>query len=176
VQLAGHFGLRPQEIRKVRWSDLSAGALMIGASRTKKTAQRTRVIIGPAAAIRELRAWQLRSAGRGSDLIIPEMSPNAVRLWNRRVLRTAVKVATAGRITDATVYTLRHSHASALHYTSFTLREILGRLGHAQQSHFAHYAHVIESISGKRYASLDDLIEDARRNTGGTAATLSGSS
>ena len=36
------------------------------------------------------------------------------------------------------------------------------RLGHAQQAHFLHYAHVIDAISGERYSDLDMLIEATR--------------
>ena len=76
-------------------------------------------------------------SGRPADCqpIIGAMTPNAMRLWNRRVLPPAVKSATKGRIADATAYTLRHSHASALHYCGFTVPEAARRLGHGAESH-----------------------------------------
>jgi integrase len=161
--LGGHFGLRPLEIRQVRWTDLSENALMIGRAQTKAAARRPRVITGPAVAVRELRAWQLESGGRGSDPIIGDLTANALRLWGYKRLRPAVKAATDGRITGATTYTLRHSHASACHYVStLTVPEICRRLGHSQQTHFLHYAHVIDSISGERYTDLDALVAAAR--------------
>jgi hypothetical protein len=92
------------------------------------------------------------------------MSANALRLWGAKRLRPAVTEATEGRIADATVYRLRHSHASACHYTgTLTIPEICRRLGHSQQTHFLHYAHVIDAISGMRYGDLDELVEAARR-------------
>ena len=53
-------------------------------------------------------------AGRPGDdePIIGPMTANALKLWGTKVLRPAVAAATGGRITDATVYTLRHTHAS----------------------------------------------------------------
>ena len=39
-------------------------------------------------------------------------------------LRPAVKTATEGRIVDATVYTLRHSHASACHYATAPFHDL----------------------------------------------------
>ena len=91
------------------------------------------------------------------------MTENALRLWGAKRLRPAVAKATEGRITDASTYTLRHSHASACHYVStLTVPEICRRLGHSQQTHFLHYAHVIDAISGKRYSDLDALISAAR--------------
>lgn len=165
AQLGGHFGLRPQEIRKVPWTALGDGALTIGRAQTKASARRSRVITGPAVAVRELRAWRLESGGRGGDLIVGDMSPNAMRLWNRRRLRPAAEAVTEGRVTDATAYMLRHSHASACHYVSqFTVPEICRRLGHTQQTHFLHYAHVIEALSGERYSDLDAMIASARHS------------
>jgi hypothetical protein len=35
-------------------------------------------------------------------------------------------------------------------------------MGHDPQTHLKHYAHVIDGISGRRYASLDELIAEAR--------------
>lgn len=67
-----------------------------------------------------------------------------------------------GRIADATVYTLRHSPASALRYCGFTVPEAARRMGHGGGLHLQTYAHVIESISGERYADLDALIAAAR--------------
>ncbi len=163
AQLAGHFGLRPLEIRQVRWTELGDGAVTIGRAQTKAAARRSRVIAGPAISIRELRAWQLECAGRGRDPIVGDMTANALRLWGYKRLRPAVSAATEGRVTGATTYTLRHSHASACHYVStLTVPEICRRLGHSQQTHFLHYAHVIDAITGERYADLDALVAAAR--------------
>lgn len=161
--LGGYFGLRPQEIRKVTWASVGDGALTIGRAQTKATARRARVITGPAVGVRELRAWQLESGGRGSNLIIGAMSENAMRLWNRRVLRPAVETVTDGRITAATVKLLRHSHASALHHVStLTHPQILRRMSHGAQVHHQHYAAIIDGIEGRTYDSLDAMIQDAR--------------
>jgi integrase len=163
MALGGYFGLRPQEIRKVPWTALSDGALTIGRAQTKATARRSRVITGPALGMRELRTWRLESGGRGAEPIVGEMTANALRLWGHKRLRPAVERVTEGRITDATVYTLRHSHASMCHYVSgLTLPDILRRMGHSQQTHFLHYAHIIDAFDGARYGTLDELIEAAR--------------
>jgi hypothetical protein len=58
---------------------------------------------GPALAVRKLRAGQLESGTRGAELIVGEMTANALRLWVAKRLRPAVRAATEGRITDATV-------------------------------------------------------------------------
>lgn len=161
--LGGHLGLRPLEIRQVTWLWLADHTLTVARAHTKASARRARVIEVPAHTMRALKAWQLESGGRGSDPIIGEITANALRLWGYKRLRPAVKAVTGGRITDATVYTLRHTHASACHYVSaLSLPDTLRRLGHSQQTHFLHYAHVIEALTGKHHASLDALIEAAR--------------
>jgi integrase len=68
--------------------------------------------------------------------------------------------ALAGR-DDVTAYTLRHSHASLLHYASFTIPEAARRMGHSQIVHLRHYAHALEGLQGKRYADLDAAITAA---------------
>ena len=68
------------------------------------------------------------------------MSANAMKLWARRVLPAGV-----------TLYTLRHTHASASHPAGFTTPEAARRLGHGPGLHIETYAHVIDSISGTRY-------------------------
>ena len=161
--LAGHLGLRPLELRVAPWSALSDRTLSIGKSRTKSTALRSRVIMVPEVTARELTEWRLQS-GRPADSepIIGEMTQNALKLWGSKRLRPAVAGATKGRIADATVYQLRHSHASALHYSGFTVPEAARRLGHGGETHLRVYAHVIDSITGQRYGDLDQLIDSAR--------------
>lgn len=161
--LGGHLGLRPGEIRSVPWSVLSDRALNIGRKHTKATARRPRTIAVPEVTARELKEWRLRSGRPDLSLpIIGPLSENGMKLWGAKRLRPAVAAATKGRITDATVYTLRHTHASALHYASFTVPEAARRLGHGGETHIRVYAHVIEAISGQRWPDLDALIASAR--------------
>lgn len=159
--LAGHLGLRPLEVRSAPWGALEGSTFTVGRSRTKATARRTRTIAVPEVTVRELRAWRMESGRPGDDeLIVGPMTPNAMKLWGRRVLRDAVKT-TAGR-EDVTLYTLRHSHASALHYAGFTVPEAARRLGHGGGLHIDTYSHVIDALSGERHADLDALIASAR--------------
>lgn len=84
-----------------------------------------------------------------------------MKLWAARRLRPEVKAATEGRITDATVYLLRHSYVSMLHYAGFTLPEAARRMGHGGEMHLRTYAHVIEGMGDQRYPDLDALIASA---------------
>ena len=103
------------------------------------------------------------------------MTENAMRLWATRRLRPEVEAATDGRITDATVYLLRHSHASMLHYAKFTLPEAARRMGHGGGLHLQTYAHVIDGMGDQRYEDLDDLIAGARAELMFPRSSLSGS-
>jgi integrase len=161
--LGGHLGLRPIEIRLAPWSALRGEHLIVGADTTKATAARTRTVKVPRVTMQALREWRLQSRhSQDHDAIVGPMSANAIRLWGSKAFRVVVADVTAGRIPKASTYLLRHSHASALHYAGFTPAEAANRLGHGVGLHWQHYAHVVESMSGTRYGSLDALIVTAR--------------
>jgi|SRR5829696_5135744 len=160
--LAGHLGLRPLEVRMVPWRNLTDDGLIVGRARTKRAAARTRVLALPAATALELKRWRLES-GRPADdePIIGPMTKGALVQWGWKRLQPA-----AARVTgrdDVTLYTLRHTHASACHYAGFTLPAAARRLGHGGALHLTTYAHVIDALEDKpRYADLDALITAAR--------------
>jgi integrase len=118
------------------------------------------VVDVPVVTARELRAWQLESGGRGDDPIVGPLGEDGLRLWAHKRLDPAARRA-AGR-EDVTLYTLRHTHASALHYAGFTVPEAAERMGHSPVVHVSTYAHVIRKLTGRRYDGLDALIEAAR--------------
>lgn len=166
ILLGGHLGLRPGECRQIPWEEWDgAGRIVVPQDIVKANAKRTRQIEVPRATAAELRRWQLASGGRGRTPIVGPMTDNAVRLWNRKRLRPLTE-RLFGR-TDVTLKTLRHTHASLLHYAGFTLPEAAARMGHSGAVHIQTYAHVIEGLDGRRYADLDALIDDtrARRRT-----------
>jgi integrase len=107
------------------------------------------VIEVPEVTGRELREWRLQAARPGDEEPIIDMSANAMKLWTQRKL-------------PVSLYALRHSHASHLHYAGFTVPEAAERLGHGPALHVETYAHVIRAMTGQRYGSLDELIAAAR--------------
>lgn len=173
VALGGLLGLRPLEIRMVRWADLRDDTLTISRARTKKTAARTRTVTVPKLARDELRRWRMESGRPADDApIIGHVSVyNFKAIGARRITATAAKVL--GR-DDVTIYTLRHSHASALHYCGWTVPSAARRLGHGPALHVTHYAHVIDALEGApRYADLDALYAAARAEiSAGVPATF----
>lgn len=163
--LGGRLGLRPAEIVLARWDMVVDGELHIGAQDTKRNAAKFRAIKLDCYTAQELRVWQVESGGRGSDPIVGEMTPNALKLWGTKRLRPRALVATGGRIANVSTNTLRHSHASALHYAGFTVPEAAGRMGHTQQTHILHYAHILAMGRSERYEGLDALYGAARQST-----------
>ncbi len=157
--LAGHLGLRPAEVRTATWGSVNGDTFTVGRARTKATARRTRTVAIPAATARELREWRLANGRPADDTqIIGPMTQNAMKLWGRRVLRLAG--AAVGH-PDVSLYTLRHSHASALHYAGFRLAEAARRMGHGAALHVETYMHVIDGVTD-RHDGLDALIAAAR--------------
>lgn len=93
--------------------------------------------------------------------IVGPMTSHLLKKIGYRTLGPAAKAIT-GR-DDVTVYTLRHTHASALHYAGWTVPAAARRLGHGPALHVTHYAHVIDALEGQpHYAGLDALITAAR--------------
>jgi integrase len=161
VLLAGHLGLRPIEVRMGLWDALGSDTFTVGRARTKKTAARTRVLAVPQATMLELKRWRME-AGRPDDEspIIGDATASALNQWTWKTLKP--KVADVLGRHDVTLYTLRHSHASALHYCGFTVVDAARRLGHGPMLHVKTYAHVIDSLGTDRYPGLDALITAAR--------------
>jgi len=158
--LAGHLGLRPLEVRKARVSDFRGSTLTVSRARTKSTAARTRVIDVPATTAREIKAWLLQSGYRGDDLLVGPISPESMGRWWRREIAPVVAEIT-GR-DDVTLYTLRHTHASALHYCGWTVPDAAERMGHTQVIHLETYAHPIKVIGSQRWRDVDALIRESR--------------
>jgi integrase len=61
VLLGGHLGLRPVEVRPVRWT--------VGRARMKATVRRTRLVAVPAVTARALKAWRVASGAPGGQRV-----------------------------------------------------------------------------------------------------------
>lgn len=159
ILLGWHLGLRPGEIRKAPWSAIQGRSFVVGRTVAKLGAQR--VIEIPAVTATELKAWRLRAGRPGDEQpIIGATTAAQLDNWSRSTMRPLAD--RLGVRQDIVTYTLRHSHASALHYAGFTPKEAADRMGHSLAVHVTTYTHVIESLRGKRYEDLDTLIAAAR--------------
>jgi hypothetical protein len=156
--LGGWLGLRPIEIRSIPWCRLHGDRLAIEQADTKPQA-RPRTIDVPAAAAQALREWRLE-AGRPADHE-PIIGHDTRRMnyWNVRLRQLA------GR-DDLRINSLRDTHASMLHYAGYTIPEAAARMGHTPHVHLEHYARVLDTLTGRRYADLDALIAASRDREG----------
>lgn len=160
IVLGGWLGLRPIEIRRVPWARLRGDRLRIEKIDTKPSA-RPRTIDVPAAALSALKAWRLEAGRPADDQPIIGLDARQMNYWNVRFRELAEQAADReeGRLT---AYTLRHTHASLLHYAGYTVPRAAERMGHTQVEHLNTYAHVIDGLGDKRWPDLDTLIAAAR--------------
>ncbi len=166
IVLGGYFGLRPIEMRRVIWSRLHGNTLTVAKVDTKPSAS-PRTITGPIAGITALKTWRLESGRPDDDAPIIGLSSRNMNQWNvylRRITRDVV-----GR-TDVTAYTLRHSHASALHHCGFTVPRAAERMGHTTVVHLSTYAHVLDTVD--RYDDIDTMIAAVRERGLGDSGDL----
>jgi len=161
--LGGRLGLRPREIRLVQFDGFDGDRLRVARDQTKRTAQTAgaRTIRVDAHTAHDLKLWRLQSGARGGDPIVGPLSEQALKMWWQRTGKRIAREAT-GR--DVTLYTLRHSHASALHYIDgMTVPAAARRMGHGPALHLTHYAHVVDALEGKaKYADLDAVVAGAQ--------------
>lgn len=158
--LGGYYGLRPIEIRQVPWSRLRDDRFTIEKVDTKPSA-RSRTIVGPAAGATLLKAWRLESGRPADKEPIVGLSIRNMNQWNVR-FRQLARETLDREIEHLRVNSLRDTHASLLHYAGYTVPEAAARMGHTPTVHLEHYARVVDSLGGQRYADLDALIRAAR--------------
>jgi len=162
--LGGRAGLSPKEIWLLQCGDFDGERLTIHKSRTKDSRAHTRYVELDRLSRQQLKEWLLQSGRRGKVEIVGGLTVEQRRKWHRHHLPHGM------RLTD-----LRHSHASALHHTLMTLPAILDRLGHGQQAHWKHYAHVVRSIRPEqRYPDLEALYAAARQTASAQPVRNSG--
>ena len=167
--LGGRLGLRPAEIQRVAWDTLVTASCASGAE-TEATAAEFRAIPLDRSRSRSCAAGSLSRAVAARTHRRPHDRRRAQAVGHQAPA-PARREVTVGRIAKASTYPLRHSHASALHYAGFTVPEAAGRMGHTQQTHVLHYAHVLAMGRTERYAGLDELyaasaLKGSRRSGG----------
>lgn len=100
-----------------------------------------------------------------SDLLLPmrggaPISPSAYGNWRRKVFNPAAE--SIGR-PDATPYTMRHTCASILWWSTRDELYCARQLGHTPDVFRRTYRHVIDELEGQPQVPVDTLINRARR-------------
>jgi integrase len=159
--LGGWLGLRPIEIRLAPWARLHDGRFTIEQEDTKPSAK-PRTITVPAAAAHALREWRLEAGRPGDDEPIIGLDARQMNYWNTTLKRVVGDTLNGARDGKLTTYSLRHSHASMLHYAGFSTPRAAERMGHTAVEHLHTYARVLDGLGDQRWPDLDTLIAATR--------------
>jgi integrase len=157
VSLMAYGGLRPGEMRSLRWDDVMEATIVVrrgerrsGSTKTGRKGTRSIPIIGP---IRE----DLEELGRGVGLVCaPRIHENN---WRNREWRTAKGLVGS----TATPYNLRHTAASLWIAEGLTVLQVAERLGHSTPAlTMSTYGHLFPEAQLVRGQSVEDAATQAR--------------
>ena len=164
VSLLAYAGLRPGELRGLRWRHVGERTLLVDAEKTG--ARRSVRLLTPLRA--DLEEWRAASAEQGDDAYIflaadgGPWTANAFEKWRRRVFAPALKEA---GIEGARPYDLRHSFASLLLHEGRSVIYVARQLGHGAELTMRVYGHVIEELEDRPQLPAEDAIREARQAT-----------
>jgi integrase len=172
VSLLAYAGLRPGELKALRWQDVRKQTLLIqraatpdGRPKGTKTGQaRTVRLLEPLAA--ELREWRL-AVGRPPEreLVIPS---SGGMLWtksdwqNWRSQHWTPACSRAGLSPAPRPYDLRHSFASLLLAEGRQPLEVAAQLGHSPTVLLNIYGHLLDEFDGAERIKPELEIQRAR--------------
>jgi integrase len=174
LSVLGYAGLRPGELRALRWRDVRERTLIVDAEKTRR--RRTVRLLAPL--IDDLGEWR-KACGcpPESVAVFPDArgqawTANAFEKWRQR--RFAKLIAAVG-IERARPYDLRHSFASLLLHEGRDVIYVARQLGHGAELTMRTYGHVIEELEDRPQLPAEDAIWEAREalRTGESSPLLS---
>lgn len=172
VAVLAYAGLRPGELRALRWGDVRERTILIqrgadpagNAKATKTRSVRTVRLLAPLAA--DLREWRMAS-GRPSDdaLVFPREDGEAWTkddwdVFRANGWRTACKRAQIPHVPRP--YDLRHSFASLLLAEVRTVHYVASQLGHSPVLTLSTYGHLIAEYADAGAIDAEKEIAKAR--------------
>jgi integrase len=174
VSVLAYAGLRPGELRALRWGDVRDRTILVQrgadpdgkAKPTKTRAVRTVRLLAPLAA--DLREWRMASGRPGDDaLVVPGRDGEAWTkddwdVFRRRGWSTACRRARLD--TAARPYDLRHSFASLLLAEGRTVHYVAAQLGHSPVLTLSTYGHLIAEYADGGPIDAEQEITKARED------------
>jgi integrase len=163
VSVLAYAGLRPGELRGLRWRHVREQTIIVNAEKTRK--RRTVRLLAPLAA--DLAMWKGASGDPDDDAhVFPdseesEWSANGFEKWRSRVF---VPACEAAEIADARPYDLRHSFASLLLHEGRSVIYVARQLGHGAEMTLRTYGHVIDELEDSPNLPAEDAIRAARKD------------
>jgi integrase len=161
VSVLAYAGLRPGELRTMRWRHVNERTLLVDAAKTG--ARRSVRLLAPMRG--DLVEWRNAVEDDGNDaLVFPaaddgEWSANAFEKWRRRVFTPALRSIGIDR---GRPYDLRHSFASLLLHEGRSVIYVARQLGHGAELTMRTYGHVIEELEDRPQLPAEDAIREAR--------------
>jgi integrase len=168
VSALAYSGIRPEELRALRWSDVRERTVLIeraaaGSSvKATKTGQiRSIRLLVPLA--KDLRRWRDASPSQ-SELVFPTprgtvWTDHDWRNWRTRVYRP---LAESVGLEDSRPYDLRHSFASLLIHEGVSAVEVARQLGNSPAVTLDTYSHVFEEFDPAERLPAEEAIWAAR--------------
>jgi integrase len=176
VAMLAYSGLRPGELRGLRWSDIGENVINVqrgcdpdGTTKKVKTGQRRSVrLLAPLA--QDLREYRL-AAGRPPEdaLLLPDDDgqPWTKSMWQYwRTDRWQPACRAAGLDPAPIPYDLRHSFASLLLAEGRQPLYVARQLGHSVAVLLSTYAHLIDEFEDRERIDAEAEIREARRKVG----------
>lgn len=161
TSLLAYAGLRPGELRGLRWRHVGQRTLLVDLEKTG--ARRSVRVLAP---LRDdLGEWREASGEPTTDAHVfaatdgGAWSANAFEKWRRRVFTLAL--AAIG-IERGCPYDLRHSFASLLLHEGRSVIYVARQLGHGAELTMRTYGHVIEELEDRPQLPADEAIREAR--------------
>jgi integrase len=166
VSVLAYAGLRPGELRTMRWRHVGERTLLVDAAKTG--ARRSVRLLAPLRG--DLGEWRTVTDDDSEDGLIfraadgGEWSANAFEKWRRRVFAPALRSVGIER---GRPYDLRHSFASLLLHEGRSVIYVARQLGHGAELTMRTYGHVIEELEDRPQLPAEDAIREAREALGG---------
>ena len=168
VSVLAYSGMRPEELRALRWSDIGERTVLVERAAAGSTVKSTKTenvravrLVQPLAD--DLSRWREASSSQ-SDLVFP--TPRGTvwtdydwRNWRKRIFRP---VAEAVGMPGARPYDLRHSFASLLIHEGVSAVEVARQLGNSATVTLDTYSHVFEELDPAERLPAADAIRAAR--------------
>jgi integrase len=172
VSVLAYAGLRPGELRALRWGDVRERTLLIqrgadptGKAKTTKTRSvRTVRLLAPLAA--DLKEWRMASGRPGDDALVFPAADGAAwtkddwDVFRANSWKTACKHAQL--VPAPRPYDLRHSFASLLLAEGRTVHYVAAQLGHSPALTLSTYGHLLAEYADTRQLDAEREIEEAR--------------
>lgn len=163
VSLMAYCGLRPSEVRSVRWEDVIGATIVVRRGERVSGATKTGVVrsvplITPV-------VDDIQAAGGGTGTVLPVAAAN----WRHRHWDPARRAAGAGHVTP---YMLRHTAASLWIAEGLTVFEVAARLGHSTPAlTLSTYGHLFAEAQIRPGEGMEAAVVRARAHLASIAAT-----